>query len=81
MDLDQHTLPSATTVVTQMSGHLLLERACMDEEMLQTLLTINQCSYAPLTAHNILLRALLHFEIRKCTSKILVEIVTNIIFQ
>ena len=40
MDLDQHTLPSATTVVTQMSGHLLLERACMDE-MLQTHLTIN----------------------------------------
>ena len=29
--LKQHTLPSATTVVTQMSGHLLLERACMDE--------------------------------------------------
>ena len=29
--LKQHTLPSATTVVTQMSEHLLLEQACMDK--------------------------------------------------
>ena len=29
--LEQHTLPSATTAVIQISGHLLLEQACMDE--------------------------------------------------